>query len=57
MNLSTFNACVKVIENHRYSSREEMMQMLDVFLLNKRITPDQYNVLVAMLEEQEEPAE
>ncbi|MHC1694608.1 MAG: hypothetical protein AB9835_04885 [Eubacteriales bacterium] len=45
----TYTYCKKIIANKTYSSAEEMMTMLDVFLLNNRITVEQYNELVAML--------
>ena len=35
-----------------YESKEDMLIKLDVFLLNNRITQDQYNELVSMLNEQ-----
>jgi hypothetical protein len=45
----TYIYCKKVIENGTYGSREDMLIKLDVFLLNNRITQDQYNELVVML--------
>lgn len=45
----TYTYCKKVIENGRYGTKEEMMIKLDVFLLNNRITQDQYNELVSLL--------
>ena len=45
----TYIYCKKVILNGAYGTREDMMIKLDVFLLNNRITQDQYNELVAML--------
>lgn len=45
----TYIYCKKVIQNGTYGTREEMMIKLDVFLLNNRITQDNYNELVAML--------
>jgi hypothetical protein len=49
----TYKLCVKVINNGTYGTKEEMMIKLDVFLLNNRITQEQYNELVALLESKE----
>jgi hypothetical protein len=49
----TYKFCVKVINNGTYGTKEEMMIKLDVFLLNNRITQEQYNELVALLESKE----
>lgn len=45
----TYNYCKIVINNGRYGTKEEMLIKLDVFLLNNRITQEQYNELVALL--------
>ena len=45
----TYIYCKKVIQNGTYSTKEDMQIKLDVFLLNDRITQDQYNELVALL--------
>lgn len=48
----TYNACKKVIQNTTYTSqaqKDEMQQKLDVFLLNDRITQDQYTELTNLL--------
>ena len=45
----TYTYCKKVIQNGTYGTKESMMEKLDVFLLNNRITEIQYNELVAML--------
>ena len=45
----TYTYCKKIIANKTYSSAEDMTDKLDVFLLNSRITVEQYNELVAML--------
>lgn len=45
----TYTYCKRIIANKTYSSAEDMMSKLDVFLLNDRITDEQYNELVAML--------
>lgn len=39
----------KVIENGKYESKEAMLEMLDVFLMGGRITTDEYNELVTLL--------
>jgi hypothetical protein len=41
--------CKKVITNNTYGTKEEMMEKLDVFLLNNRITQEQYTELVGLL--------
>lgn len=50
--MTTYTLCKKVIENKTYGTKEEMMIKLDVFLLNDRITQEQYNELVDLLNEQ-----
>lgn len=45
----TYVYCKKIIENKTYESVEDMQLKLDVFLLNNRITQDNYNELTAML--------
>lgn len=45
----TYTYCKKVIANGTYGTKEEMLNKLDVFLLNNRITQDQYNELVGLL--------
>lgn len=47
--MNTYTLCRTVIENKTYISKEDMLFKLDVFLLNNRITQEQYNELVAML--------
>jgi hypothetical protein len=49
----TYTYCKKVIENGQYGTKEDMMIKLDVFLLNNRITQEQYTELVALLESKE----
>ena len=44
----TYTYCKKIIENGKYE-KTEMMDKLDVFLLNNRITDLQYNELVGMM--------
>ena len=41
--------CKKVIQNGTYGTKEDMMIKLDVFLLNNRITQEQYTELVGLL--------
>ncbi len=48
----TYTMCKKVIENKTYSSKEDMRQKLDVFLLNNRITEAEYTELTALLNTQ-----
>lgn len=47
----TYIFCKKVIQNGTYSTKEEMQLKFDVFLLNNRITPEEYNELVNLLNE------
>lgn len=42
----TYINCKKVINNGTYGIKEEMLEKLDVFLLNNRVTQDEYNELV-----------
>lgn len=43
--MNTYTLCKKVIENRTFGTKEEMLTKLDVFLLNDRITQEQYNEL------------
>lgn len=45
----TYTYCETVISNRSYESKERMLIKLDVFLLNDRITQEQYNGLVDLL--------
>ncbi len=45
----TYTYCKKVIANKTYGTVEDMRIKLDVFLLNDRITQEQYNELTGML--------
>lgn len=45
----TYIYCKKVIKNGTYGTKEEMMEKLDVFLLNNRITQEQYNELITLM--------
>lgn len=46
----TYLLCKKIIEKGTYGTKEEMLVKLDVFLLNNRITQEEYNELVNILE-------
>lgn len=48
MNL-TYRACKSQIERKSYTSKEEMQQKLDIFLVGDRITQDQYEELTTLL--------
>lgn len=45
----TYIYCKKVIENGTYGTKEDMQIKLDIFLLNNRISQDQYTELVELL--------
>lgn len=45
----TYKLCLTVINKGTYGTKDEMLAKLDVFLLNNRITEDEYNELVALL--------
>lgn len=45
----TYERCKKLIQNGSYE-QEDMLKKLDVFLLADRITTEQYNELVSMME-------
>lgn len=49
----TKKLCEIVINKGTYGTKEEMASKLDVFLLNKRISDDEYNILLNKLEEKE----
>lgn len=44
----TYNLCKRIIQNGNYV-KEDMLLKLDVFLLNNRITQEQYNELVELI--------
>lgn len=52
-NTKTYTQAKKIIEGGRYESKEAMMETLDIFLLGKRITSDEYKELVELLESKE----
>ena len=45
----TYKMCKTLIERKRYE-KEDMLEKLDVFLLANRITKEEYEELVGMLE-------
>lgn len=45
----TYTNCKKVINNGAYGSKEELLEKLDVFLLNNRITQEEYSELVGLV--------
>lgn len=45
----TYNVCKRLIQNGNYE-KEDMLTKLDIFLLNNRITQEQYSELVGMIE-------
>lgn len=45
----TYIYCKKVIANGAYGSKEDMLVKLDVFLLNNRLTEEQYSELINLL--------
>ena len=46
----TYKVCKRLIQNGNYE-KEDMLIKLDVFLLNNRITQEEYNELVNLLNE------
>lgn len=51
--LTTYTLCKTVIQKKTYGNKENMMIKLDVFLLNNRITQDEYSELLDLLEQKE----
>lgn len=47
----TYKNCKKLIEAGRYE-KSDMMMKLDIFLLGDRITKEQYDELVSMMNEE-----
>lgn len=45
----TYKVCKRLIQNGNYE-KEDMLIKLDVFLLNDRITPEQYEELIALMD-------
>lgn len=48
----TYRACKTMIEKKLYTSKEDMMIKLDIFLLNDRITQTEYDELTTLLAKQ-----
>lgn len=46
--MSTYEMCKTLISNGRYK-KEKMLRDLDIFLLGERVTAEEYEELVAML--------
>lgn len=44
----TYKVCKRLIQNGNYE-KEDMLIKLDVFLLNNRITQEEYNELVGLM--------
>lgn len=49
----TYKNAKKVIENKTYESIEIMKENLDIFLMGNRITSEEYQELVQILEDRE----
>ncbi|QKS70269.1 hypothetical protein FLK61_34060 [Paenalkalicoccus suaedae] len=45
----TYRGCKSMIDRRSYASVEDMQQKLDIFLLNSRISQDEYNELTESL--------
>lgn len=45
----TYAVCKRLIENGNYD-RDDMLTKLDIFLLNNRVTQEQYSELVGLIE-------
>lgn len=45
----TYKLCVTVMERGTYGTKEEMASKLDVFLINQRISDDEYSELLTLL--------
>ena len=52
---NTYMYCKKIIAGGNYDS-DDMLDKLDVFLLNERITNEQYNELIGMVTPADEEA-
>ena len=46
----TYKVCKRLIQNGNFE-KEDMAMKLDVFLLNDRITQENYNELVGLMDE------
>lgn len=49
----TYINCKTVINKGTYGTREEILEKLDVFLLNNRVSRDEYDELVALVNDRE----
>lgn len=47
----TYKACKSLIDRKAYVSVEDMQTKLDIFLLNNRLTQEEYNELTGLLVE------
>lgn len=48
----TYRACKSQIERQSYTSKEDMQQKLDIFLIGNRMTQDEYTELTNLLNAQ-----
>lgn len=48
--MNTYTLCKTVINKGTFGTKEEMLMKMDVFLLNNRISQEQYNELSLLLE-------
>lgn len=48
-----YTNCKTVINKGTYGTREEILEKLDVFLLNNRVSRDEYDELVALVNDRE----
>ena len=49
----TFQALLKQIKADRYGTKEEILNKMDIFLSGNRITIDEYNQLVELVDTME----
>lgn len=49
----TYGLCKKIIAKGNYD-KDELLNKMDIFLLNNRITQEQYNELASMINSQED---
>lgn len=45
----TYTNCKKVINKGNYGTKEEILEKLDIFLLNNRVTQEEYNELANLV--------
>lgn len=48
----TYVNCKKVINKGTYGTKEEILEKLDIFLLNNRVTQEEYNELATLVSTQ-----